>query len=264
MIDDPAGWVAAGAAVVAAGIVAWQSWETRRSADASAKAVKTANDALEVARQQAAEAVRARIDAATPAISVYLDPEVDWPPLQPSGFLGGEPNPLTQGLTPESMFMPRHGDQQIMVRAGVRVANDSGRRVRVDVHGLIQKADGVTPVPSPLLLAPGAELDAWCAATHDLAGWIEVHKTRARGEPGDEVVASVHYIDPADTGANDRWELVIGGTPVAPVADMEGGWQIISTPHPSPGAVGAIGTASVVLRHRRYYLSKSRGQEITD
>lgn len=263
MIDDPAGWVAAGAAVIAAGIVAWQSWETRRAADASADALTTANEALAVARQQASEAVRARIDAATPLISVYLDTEVDWPPLEPSGVLGGTPNPLTQGMNPEPMFMPRHRDRRIMVRAGARVMNDSSRHVRLTVHGLVQKDDGVTPVPSPVLLAPGEALDAWCAMTHSLSEWIEVHRARSSGDGGDEVVASVHYIDPADTGANDRWDLIFGGVPITPVADMEGGWQIIPRPQPTPGAVAAVGTAGVVLRHRRYYLSKTRGEEIT-
>ncbi|TFH68154.1 hypothetical protein [Cellulomonas sp. HD19AZ1] len=262
MSADLAASVAAVAAVAAALLVAWQSWETRRAADASSRGLKTANDALVVALRQADEAVRARIDAATPSIGVFLD-EVDWPPLEPSAFAGGSPNQLRRGLAPESLFLPRDRGRLIMVRAGVRIVNDSHRHVRMNVFGLIEKDDGVTPIPSPVLLGPGRTIEAWCACTHTLAEWIDVYQRRELGDAADEVVAAVHYNDPADTGASDRWDLAIGGVPIAPTAETQGGWQIIPGPEPAPGAVAAIGTGDVVLRHRRYYLSKSRGEEIT-
>lgn len=41
-----ASWVAAGAASLAAGVIAWQSWEVRRSANASRDTLVTANEAL--------------------------------------------------------------------------------------------------------------------------------------------------------------------------------------------------------------------------
>ncbi len=224
--------------------------------------MQTANAALAVARQQSAEAVRARIDAAVPAISVHMDTEVDWPPYEPSNFLGGHPNQLPAQLA-DPMLMPRNRDRRIMVRAGVRVTNDSDRHVRVNVDGLLAKADGVTVIRSPCSLGPGEELAAWCAATHSLGEWIEVYKARAAGQAGDEVVATVTYLDPADTGASDHWDLVIGGVPIEPVPDLDSGWQFIPAPRPAPGEIGAMATSPVVLRHRRYYLSKSRNEELS-
>lgn len=263
MIEDASGWVAAVAAVVAAGLVAWQSYETRRSAQASESAVETANKALVFGQQQAAEAVRARIDAATPVISVLLAPEVDWPPLEPSMALGGEPNPLRQGLQPEPMLMPRDGNRQLMVRARVELINASDRTVQLSVHSLFT-GDAMTPLSSPLVLGPRESVSAWCAATHTLGEWIDVYKARARADVGytsDEVVATVVYLDPVDTGVNDRWELIIGGTPVTRVDDLSDGWLLIPEPRPLSGEPGAIGTGPVI-RQRTYYLSKVRNQPL--
>ncbi|WP_213284351.1 hypothetical protein [Cellulomonas hominis] len=261
MIDS--GWVAAGAAIAAAGVVVWQSWETRRSAQASERAVATANQALELSRQQAAEAVRARIDAATPAISVFVEPEVDWPPLEPSLYLGGEPNPIRSGLRDEPMHTPRDQDRRIMVRAWVEIRNDSDRHVRLEVYGLLAP-DGVTPLPSPLDLKPRGYANGWCAATHTLMEWIEIYQARAQPAPGytsDEVVGSVHHLDPADTGANDRWDLIVSGTIVEPVADLNGAWTVIGQAGRNSGDAGSIRTG-MALRRRRYYLSKSRNHEL--
>lgn len=257
------GWVAAVAAVVAAGVVVWQSWETRRSAQASERALVTANEALDLSRQQTSEAVRARIDAATPAISVQLEQDVDWPPLEPSRHYQGEPNPIHSGLRDEPMHMPRDKDRPIMVRAAVVIRNDSGRHVRVDLSQLFAHRS-MQPLDSPYDLPPQGTAGGWCAVTHTLAEWIEIYQARAESAPGytsDEVVGSVLYNDPADTGAVDRWDLVISGTVVEPVADLASGWTIIPEARRLSGAAGAIG-AGVPLRHRRYYLSKSRNQEL--
>lgn len=257
------GWVAALAAVAAAGVVVWQSWETRRSAQASERALVTANEALDLSRQQAAEAVRARIDAATPAISVRLEQDVDWPPLEPSLHYGGEPNPIHSGLRDEPMHMPRDKDRRIMVRAAVVIRNDSGRHIRVDLDHLFAHRS-MKPLDSPYDLPPGGTAVGWCAVTRTLAEWIEIYEARLQPAPGytsDQVVGSVHFSDPADTGANDRWDLVISGTIVEPVPDLASGWKIIPETRRLSGEAGAIG-AGVPLRHRRYYLSKSRNQEL--
>jgi len=148
------------------------------------------------------------------------------------------------------------------VRAGVTLINDSERHVQVEVHGL-QDIDGA-PMPSPLSLGPGDRAQSWCAATHTLAEWIEIYRGRKEPAPdftSDATVATVIYLDPADTGVIDYWELVIGGTPVEPLQELDGVWRIIPTPRKLSGEPGAIGPGTP-SRRRRYFLSKSRGDEL--
>lgn len=262
VINDAQGWIAALAAVAAAGVVAWQSWETRKSAGASQRAVDAANAALDLTRQQTAEAIRTRIDAGMPSITVLMDAEVDWPPLEPSGFGGGTPNQLPVGPASPAMHMPRDGNRQVMVRAGVTLCNESNRHVSVDLGGLID--DDGAPLPRQIVLPPGHSRKAWCAATHSLTEWTEVYRARAASESsGDAVVATIGYLDPADTGAIDNWDLTIGGTPVEPAHQLDGAWRLIETPRPLSGESAAMGVG-VPLRRRRYFLSKSRNEELPD
>lgn len=163
---DASGWVAAGAAILAAGVVAWQSWETRRAAQASEAAVATANEALELTRQQAAEAVRARIDAATPTIIVHMPDEPTWPPLEPSLYLGGEPQSLPIGPTADPMHMPRDRAREIMVRTPVEIINESVIHVSVEVYEL--QGDAGAAIPGPIRLEPGKPYKAWFAVTRTL------------------------------------------------------------------------------------------------
>lgn len=253
---DP-GWVAAIAAVAAALIVGWQSWETRKSADAAQDAVVAANSALELNRQQAAEAVRARIDAATPAISVHLDQEPTWPPREPSGF-GGEPQPLPYGEGSESMHVPRDGSRLISVWTRVAVINESSRHTLVDLLELFEWRG--KRIATEQELVPGQRVNAWCVATRTLDQWIEVYRERERFRSSDTIeIGAVFYSDPADTGATDRWSLAICGTPVEPVPNLDGAWRVIAEPRRLSGEFGAIGTGTP-LRTRSYYLSKSRDE----
>lgn len=261
MSGDVSGWVAAAAAAAAAVVVAWQAWETRRAAQASRDAVVTANAALELSRQQAAEAVRARIDAATPRISVVLPGEPTWPPLEPSMYFGGHPQPLPVGVTPDPMRMPRDKAKQILVRTRVTIINESDSLVKVDVDSLTDDAGAV--VASPVSLDPASNLEAWFAVTRSLEQWIEVYRARQTGQSGVAAFGTVNYMDLADTGVADRWELELSGTPVEPVADMDGSWQLINAPDHLSGRPGAIGLG-VPFRKRVYYLSKTKNERLPD
>jgi len=259
-VSDAPSWVAAGAAVVAAIVVGWQSWEIRRSAEASRDAVIAANAALQLTRQQAAEAVRARIDAATPTITVSAPPTPEWPPLEPSGFMGGEPNPLVAGLAGSPMHMPRDSARLITVRVAVKVINESDIHVAVNCPGLV---DHTLTQIGPVQLEPqGVVHPAWFAVTHTLEEWIGVYRAREAGAGVEPDSGIVFYLDPADTGATDTWQLAIDGCPIEPVADREGMWRIIGANAPLSGLPGAMGVRPVI-RQRQYYLSKQRNEKLS-
>lgn len=247
--------------MAAAGVVAWQSFETRRSANASNEAVETANAGLDLARQQHREAVRTRIDAATPAIGVRVGPEVEWPPLQPS-IVGGTPNALPVGPGSPVMRMPRDGAKLVMVQAKVTLFNGSDSHVALSLSGLLDDNGGA--LPTHLLLAPSESREVWCASQLSLAEWVNVYQSRTEGrDGGDRVVANVTYIDPGDTGVIDRWDLVMGGTVVESAPLQEGGWLLIDAPRPVTGEVASMGIG-VPIRHRTYYLSRSRNEILPD
>lgn len=260
-MSEPSQWVASGAAVVAACVVAWQSLETRRSANASEKAVRAASEALELTREQAAEAVRARIDEAMPRIAVTAPDEPEWPPLEPSGSIGGEPQPLTFGLDGSPMHMPRDKARMITVRVEVLVINDSDAHVVVNCPGLVDQK--LSPLGAVRLEPNGVLRGAWFAVTHSLEDWITVYRARQSGTPLRPTSGRVYYLDPADTGATDSWEIAIDGCPIEPVEDREGMWRIIGAPLPLSGRLGAMGVGPI-LRERLYYLSKSRNQPLPE
>lgn len=257
MAGDGSVWVAA----IAAGVVCWQSWETRKAAQASRAAVDVANQGLDLSRQQGAEALRARIDAATPRITVVMPDEPLWPPLEPSLYLGGEPQPITPGLHPDPMLMPRDKGRLILVRTPVTVINESDVHVRVEVSQLTDEKG--QPVESPVHLKPHERLEGLFAVTHTLEEWIEAHNIRAAGEPGPSSMGLVLYMDPADTGATDRWELALVGSPVQRVQDIESAWTLLPAPNRLSGRPGAMGL-NPALRERSYWLSKSRNQPLPD
>lgn len=261
MSGDASGWVAAVAAVVAATVVTWQSWETRKAAQASRDAVVAANEALELSRQQAAESVRARIDAATPRISVVVPAEPTWPPLEPAHYLGDHPEPLPVGPMAEPMHMPRDKDRQILIRTPVTIINESESHLSVDAYEFIDET-GAT-VPSPVSLEPQGQFSAWFGVTRPLEHWIEVYRAREAGVSGDIAIGAIRYGDPADTGAIDRWEIQLSGTPVEVVANLDGAWRLTPAPRAASGMPGAIGL-NTVFRERLYYLSKRRNERLPD
>lgn len=266
-MSDPSNWVAAGAAVIAAGVVAWQAWETRKAAqaseravDAADRAVLAANEGLEISRQQAAEAVRARIDAACARITVTLGDEPAWPPLEPSIYQGDEPQPHRYGTSAEPWHMPRDRAKQVLVRAPVVIQNHSDVTVSLRVYELFDEK-GQT-LGETLDLGPEERREAWVAVTRTLEEWIAIHRQRESGAGGDEATGTVYHVDPADTGADDRWDLTIAGCPVEPVPDLEGGWRVLERPARNSGRPGAMGLGPV-FRQRTYYLSKIRGERLT-
>lgn len=257
---NAASWAAAGAAILAAGVVAWQSWETRRSANASRDAAVAANAALDLSRQQVAEAIRARIDASMPEIVVQAPREVQWPPLSPPRHLGDHPQPFPRVDEFAVMHLPKHGDEQIMVRAEFTIFNESTRHVELATSTLVDADDN--ELPNPLRLAPGERVTGLFSVKRTLTDWVRIYKQREAGEPGDETKFSVTYMDPSDTGAMEHWHVAVAGCPVEEVTDVQG-WRIVGAPSAFVDTPRAMGIGEPI-RYRRYWLSRTRDQPLPD
>ncbi len=247
-------WVAAGAALAAAGVVAWQSWETRRSANASVqavgaaeRAVEAANAGLELSRHQFAEAVRARIDAATPQIVVLAPEFPHWPPSV-------QWDPVRQPGDPrDEFYLPQDGRTTIGVRAEVTIVNDS--RTTADVQTLELFDENGNTGTIHHTLGPGQRVTMTMLAARTVADWVAIYRQREGGDGGPLTGGTVLYLDPADTGATDRWEVTVGGCPLEPVPGRDGAWRVIDRPDDMSGRPGAMRMAATI-RERTYWLSK--------
>ncbi|MFP3462683.1 hypothetical protein R5O87_17720 [Arthrobacter globiformis] len=156
MISAIATAIAAGATAVSAVVIAVQAVQTKRSveeakrsADASERAVNAANEALQLTRQQAkhseimaGEAIRSRMEAQGPAVSVsFSDVDDDGRPL-PFGYAIGSKldDDNYQQVEPGHVFFETRDDDQWLF-AVVRVAfsNNGPHPVTVSTHTMTRQ-----------------------------------------------------------------------------------------------------------------------------
>lgn len=263
---DPA-WFGGIVAAVAAVVVAWQSWETRRNANAALKAAEAANDALELARLEEghtrtliAEAVKARIDASTPIVDLQLE-EALWPPVDtlPSATQPGRE--LSVGTT---FTMPRDQNLGIFIRQPLAIANRNEVSVRLTTNQTLYDATTHKPwnerINDPLVLSAKEERSVYFVIQRSLGEWVEIAAKRESGEPGPEWATQFSYVDPADTSAMDTYEIRSGGLPIEPIPQELGGWRI--APLRNAQQSWPIFDSGLLPRQRRYWLSRTREERL--
>jgi type II secretory pathway pseudopilin PulG len=263
---DPA-WFGGGVAALAAVVVAWQSWETRRNANAALLAAQAANDALELARLEEghtrtliAETVKSRIDASTPVVHVQLE-DAHWPPVDtlPTGDQSARELPVGT-----KFIMPRDQNSGIFVRQPVTIVNPNAVSIRLGTNHVI--FDSITHRPwneranDPVVIAPREQRTGYFVIQRSLGEWVEIAAKRDSGEPGPEWMTQFSYVDPADTSAMDTYEIRSGGLPIEPVPQELGGWQIASLR--SPTYPWPIFDSGLMPRQRQYWLSRTRDQRL--
>jgi hypothetical protein len=264
--DDRFPWMSAElitavAAVAAAFLVGWQSWETRKSAEGSRRAVESANRALALATAEEAhsrelirEAVRSRMDAVMPDLLLTVS-NVEWPPIV-AGPHGGTIGMNGPAQADPFFRLPRDAGCAITLRGTVRIYNDSRRTVQLYV-GAAQE----TPAPghwrlSPSFptIAPEGHEDVPFQVTAGVQSWTtgEPGSENWPGQTGPPFTAS--YWDPADSGATDSWYVQVIGSPLQAVPDQSDTFEIPDEPPQQ--------LLSVSLRRRRYMLNRERDQEL--
>lgn len=198
---DATAWAAV-ATGLSALVIAWQSFETRRSAgqakrsaDASEEAVGAAVDALDLTRQQAkhsqlmaAEAIRARMEVQGPAITVrFADPDG---PKAHSYALA----PTSDAETPMiirpgyELWDPRNGDDWLYAVVSISFENTSPHPVTIICPNLFShQSEGkmVSRIPRLLIPAPRPEtpmiISAQLLVGTTVANWLRATKQQNRG-----------------------------------------------------------------------------------
>ena len=247
-VEDVSQWVAAGAAVIAAGVVAWQSWETRKSAKASQAAVEVANRTLDVAqdeeehsRELIREAYRSNIDQIMPAITVSLR-DLQWPPTladhpQSTVFNHGQDTALR---------LPRDQGVWVILECTARIRNDSDVACELRVSSI--RVGDVTLTDEVGVLEPRTYRDVTFAVPRVVKAWVEHERGINVGGSIFSSPLSVVYTHPADTGADDNWNVECIGNPLVPIPDETDSYDV------APAAPDYL--LRVAPRSRRYWLSR--------
>jgi hypothetical protein len=259
---------------VAALIVAWQSFDTRRSANAAMRALVAANESvelnrssLELGRKEEAntrvlitEAIRTRIDATSPRMFLTLDERPVWPPFEPSTNSNGEPQPVAPR---NKVFrLPRDGNDRLILRQFFTLRNDSPMAMMILPPRFRSVEDNAVWVEDKCDLAPGSALRAMFDIEKSVSEWVEKTNYALTGltlTPED--IDSFIYVDHADCGVTDLIRIEMWGSPLWPVEDEDGAYRVIES------AIGVRGShlgmqfeAKPLMR--TYWLSRSKSIEL--
>lgn len=245
------------ATLVAASVVAWQSWETRRSANAAKEASTIANTALAIARAEeghsrrlVAESLRARIDAKTPTVTILpASPTVqgDWDRL--------------------AVRFPADAGDPLTVVARVTLRNESEESVTLRCQ-IMDGRTGVTdPEDESVQLPPGATGHYDFRTTRPLATWAAIADWQYQGPTDDEdgerfretnkaerdVRVNFTYLSPHDVGAWDIYGFLLRGSPLTRSVESDSEYKVH---HRGDLRFDALPV------DRRYYISRSAGIEL--
>lgn len=258
-------WVAAGVGAVAAVVVAWQSWETRKNAKAAGDAAQAANEALALARIEEghtrtliAEAVKSRIDANTPSVTLVVG-KPSWPPVRTLGGYAKPPEELPPGTT---FTMPRDTNLGVFVRQVVTIHNARDHPIELRTAGAWHDAATWEPLGELFTVPAGGHVCGHYVVQRSLGEWVDIAERRENGDPGPEHRFELIYLDQADTGAIDNYEVVTGGVPIERVPGELGGWRIAELAS-GPYNHNDVMSSAVMPRRRRYWLSRTNNEQLS-
>lgn len=250
-------WVALVAALAtsaSAVVIAVQAKHTRRSAEASEKAVAVANDTLR-------EAQIARIDSNTPRFFVAAE-----------GFLSGvatlEPVGAdhSEVVDSERVFrMPRDGDDSLALAYFLRIHNDGPGTLQLMCSGPFTLG-GPDPeehvdeegrlslqVVRQMTLAPGTSRRGSFVVERRISDWVRIAEGSGRGEASEgwrfEVVAK----GTGDMDVDVTQSVVVTGSPMMRVPREDGAWRVTRPLHR-----GIRGAAEPAVR--TYWRSRTNGE----
>ncbi|GAB7111101.1 hypothetical protein JCM4814A_94200 [Streptomyces phaeofaciens JCM 4814] len=208
-------WTAVGAlgTMLALFVVAWQSVLTRAS--------------LRITRQMAADSIRSRLDSQAPEVTLALDDPI-WEPQawNSTGMPCGSWPPGQTWHFPEQ----QDGSNRLVLQQIAVVQNLSQRRVQVRCEGDLVVADNDNrPVRAGVFLVDpgGRSPELYLQRDFTIKQLADNHAARESGrELPHRAVASVTVEDDRDNGTTDRWDLLLTGCPVEPVAGRDALWTI--------------------------------------
>jgi hypothetical protein len=241
--------------LIAAGVVAWLAYETRRSVKAAQAAVEAAQGALLLAkaeeshsRQLVAEAIKTRIDGLAPAITIVphdqlrVVNDVDLP-----------------------VRFPESGDKFLFIAAGFSVFNDSTTTV-VLRRRTVPFYEGASPESDSTVVAPGQRTFVAVEVSRPLREWRAVADWTANGDGDETAFREAHgferdariifsFLSAADDGISDEYAFRLVGSPLTAAGEADA-YNCFSANQVIDSDLQVVADP----RRRTYYLSRSKGQ----
>lgn len=235
--------------------IAWQISLTRKSVEATERALEIAREEFNHGQVLRVDAQRGAIDAEMPRLTVevlHQSRQVWRPDITDPNPYGDEE--IAEVETGTEFTTPR--DDAVPLQVGMRIAisNDGPRRARLRLDTQAGSRE--------VIIKAGDVRSEWVTRVQSLAEWIDIYRARQNGEPGEErTVASIVYIYPGDVGAIEVHKVVQGGTIVEPVPDNAGGWRtrpFERTPEEPYGILNAVALPFT----RTYWASRSESRAL--
>ena len=265
--EDLADWVAVGA--VAAGIgslatgasmtlIAWQAWETRRTANAAIHGLDVARDSLTVSQRLAAEAVRTRLDTRAPQLRVVAANTSAERARRPTTAQRGQLGP--EWPIGQEFSRSEHELQDLVLGCEFSVVNDGKVAAEIWLDGPITLLHPAAPPARieagtiKVRLAPTEASRFRLDDRRPLSDWADAWDGRARGDRSPNIRGEVTCNDSFDEGIVDRWTIEGYCYPVEPTQRDGAAWVLRS-----PGSDPPIVSAHASRVQRKYYISKERG-----
>jgi hypothetical protein len=240
-------------------LIAWQAWETRRTARAGNAGVDVGRRSLEISQALAIDSTKTRLDARAPRLLVKSAPTHAEVVMGPSG--SGDPQPW-----PLDRHFRRTEDDHVSLILGAQidVTNEGDRSQKVWIDGNVEllrpEGGNLTPTGGRItvFLGPGERCEFRLTESRTLKEWTESWQARQRGDTGPSM-STGHVIcsDPYDEGVVDRWELQLFGNPVKQIQNDLAGWRIRNG-HTNP----SVAEVAVRQQTREYYLSKHEDKKL--
>ncbi|GAB3753637.1 hypothetical protein [Microlunatus parietis] len=217
-----ADWLTLVAALIATGIVAWLAYEIRRSTKIAESAAAKAGEALNLARTEqatsrnlVAEAIKTRIDAQAPTITIVPHDEMR----------------VVNDLDLPVRF-PRTDDKPLHVAVGFSVINDGTATVILRRRTV---PAGTTETDATVL-APGQRTFVAVEVSRPLDEWRAVADAKITGDADDEEFRAGHGFDrdarviffcatAGDDGAADEYPFRLLGSPLQPITGDPGAYH---------------------------------------
>jgi len=253
-------FVAAGATVASAGVIAWQAFLTRRALEESKNAVGAAREgvaasregveasraAVEVAQRSLTENQIARLEASVPRIWVT------------AGGVGYEVAERREGqyvaLGPADVFnLPSDADREIAATGAVKIRNDGPGAAEVKFNRFLTKKGESHPVRS-VILSAGETFDATYRLVKSVDEWIKIAEVEAaKGQPAKAEVLVVLYQGPRDADIVETHMVHIYNSVLAEDTTRRGNWK----EHELWNEMRAVVSPS----SRQYWRSRSRNEK---
>lgn len=266
-VSRDATWTAGTAAVATMLVIAYQSWQMRRSTEVAERSVL-------VSQAFAVEAEKARLDqrvADITLISVEVRPAV-WPPAW-----GPRPfnEPFRELPVDETFRLPGAKDQRLGVYAHVWVSTTAKHQVPIKLRNVCFPLDVTIPQRwsepknADDFVDEGRSIHVVAHGELSVAQWVENAVAVAQGDPLPNIIrAEIICDDGFDNGVIDTWTVYLIGSTLEQVEDETNSWRVpgvvLGVPRPS----GHVPTeypvvSSISPRVRTYWRSKSANVELT-